>query len=148
MFIFSGLALHKTLKTLACFSKIFSPCSLPSLTQCSYPLLNKQLKDYSRTHSHFSRTPFSAKKEPWVYTFFSSSTTWVILSCRSFCVCSFFFGVQLNYKISTEIQGPSGTECNFQGLSWPWISFLNSTTFKMRANPDNNIRRDTVSMLK
>ena len=33
----------KTLKTLARFSKIFSPCSLPSLTQCSYPLLNKQL---------------------------------------------------------------------------------------------------------
>ena len=113
----------KTLKTLARFSKIFSPCSLPSITQCSYPLFNKQFKDCSRTHFPFFKDSIQCKKEPWVYSFFGSSTTWVILSGGSFCVCSFFFGVQLNYKISTEIQGPSGTDSNFQGLSWPWIFF-------------------------
>ena len=94
-------------------------CPLPSITQCLYPLLNKQLKDCSRTHFPFFKDSIQCKKEPRVYSFFSSSTTWVILLRRSFCVCSFFFGVQLNYKISTEIQGPSGTDCNFQGLSWP-----------------------------
>ena len=56
--------------------------------------------------SHFSRTPFSAKKGPWVYVFFSSSTTWVILSPRSSCVCSFLFGVLLKllkFKVFPEL---------------------------------------------
>ena len=46
------------------------------------------------------------------------STTWAILSWTSFCVCSFSFGLD---KVSTEIQGLSTTDCNFQGLSRPWI---------------------------
>ena len=29
------------------------------------------------------------EKEPWVHVFSSSSTTWAIVSWRSFCVCSF-----------------------------------------------------------
>ena len=37
----------------------------------------------------------SVQKEPWVYVFFSSSTTWVILARRPFCVCSFLFVVVL-----------------------------------------------------
>ena len=57
--------------------------------------IQELFKDFQGHIPHFSRTPFSAKKEPWVYVFFSSSTTWVILSRRSFCVYSFFFGVLL-----------------------------------------------------
>ena len=57
--------------------------------------IHELFKDFQGHIPHFSRTPFSAKKEPWVYVFFSSSTTWVILSRRSFCVYSFFFGVLL-----------------------------------------------------
>ena len=30
----------------------------------------------------------------------------------------------LNYKVSIEIQGLSSTDCNFQGLSRPWIFIL------------------------
>ena len=37
----------------------------------------------------------SVQKEPGVYVFFSSSTTWVILARRPFCVCSFLFVVLL-----------------------------------------------------
>ena len=131
---------------MACFSKIVSPCPLPSITQCSYPQQTTQ--GLFKDTFPFFKDSIQCKNEPLVYSFFGSSTTWVILSRRSFSVCFFFFGVQLNYKISTEIQGPSSTDCNFQGLSWPWIFFLNSTTFNMHANPDNNIRRHTVSMLQ
>ena len=68
----------------------------------------------SRTHSHFSRTPFSAKKS---------------LESMSVLVCShhkqfypeglsvfapFLLQFSLNYKVSTEIQGLSGTNSNFQ----------------------------------
>ena len=74
-------------------------------------------------------------KRPWVYVFFTSSTTWVILSLMSFCVCSFLFGVHLNYKVSGEFQGLSSSNCNFQGILRPWIFNLK---FKdLRANPEN-----------
>ena len=64
----------------------------------------------SRTHFPFFKESIQCKKEPWVLS--SSSTTWVILSRRSFCVCSFSFGV-LIYKVKRL----SSTDCNFQGLS-------------------------------
>ena len=73
-------------------------------------------KDFPGHFSHFWRTPFSAKKSL-ESVFFSSSTTWVILSQRSFCVCSFSLEFYLSYKFSIEIQGVSSTDCNFQGLS-------------------------------
>ena len=73
-------------------------------------------KDFQGHFSHFWRTPFNAKKSL-ESVFFSSSTTWVILSQRSFCVCSFLLEFYLSYKVSIEIQGLSSTNCNFQGLS-------------------------------
>ena len=73
-------------------------------------------KDFPGHFSHFWRTPFSAKKSL-ESVFFSSPTTWVILSQRSFCVCSFSLEFYLSYKFSIEIQGVSRTDCNFQGLS-------------------------------
>ena len=73
-------------------------------------------KDFQEHFSHFWRTPFSAKKSL-ESVFFGSSTTWVILSQRSFCVCSFSLKFYLSYKFSIEIQGLSSTDCNFQGLS-------------------------------
>ena len=60
-------------------------------------------------------------KRPWVYVFFTSSTTWVILSLMSFCVCFFLFGVHINYKAGIEIQGLPSSNCNFPGILRPWI---------------------------
>ena len=50
---------------------------------------------FKDTFPIFSMTLFSAKKGSWVDVFLSSSITWVFLSRRSFCVCSFFFVVLL-----------------------------------------------------
>ena len=36
----------------------------------------------------------------------------------------------LNYSVSIEIQGLSSTDCNFQGLSRPWIFFLKGKDFQ------------------
>ena len=69
-------------------------------------------KDFQGHISHFSRTTFSAKKEPWIYVFFSSSTS------GGLCVGSFSFSVQ--------------------GLSRPWIfilKFKDFQGFKVLANP-------------
>ena len=60
-------------------------------TQIHLKVLNKKFKDFSRTLI-FS---IQCKNEPWVYAFFSSFTTWVISSWRSFCVCFFHFQVPL-----------------------------------------------------
>ena len=76
---------------LALFSALLNIGFVPFFEQ----KIQELFKDFQGHIPHFSRTPFSAKKEPWVYVFFSSSTTWVILSRRSFCVYSFFFGVLL-----------------------------------------------------
>ena len=76
------------------------------------------------------------KKEPWVYVCFSSTPTWAILSWRSFILGTWESGLD---KVSTEIQGLSSTDCNFQGLSRPWTYHFKfqglSRTFKVRANP-------------
>ena len=72
------------------------------------------------------------------------STTWAILSWRSFCVCSSPFRLD---KVSTELQGLSTTNCNFQGLSRPWINFNIqelSRTFKVRGNPVSTYILHTV----
>ena len=76
----------------------------------------KNLRTFQGHFSYFWRTPFSAKKSL-ESVFFSSSTTWVILSQRSFCVCSFSLEFYISYRVSIEIQGLSSTDCNFQGLS-------------------------------
>ena len=94
-----------------------------------------RFKDFHGHISHFSRTLFSAK-ESLESIFFVSSTTWVILSQRSFCVCSFSLEFYLIFQVSIEIQGLSITDCNFQGLSRPWIIILKFRTFKVRADPE------------
>ena len=114
--------------------------SLLGLKQGSYPFLNKNFKDFSRmfkdTHFLFFKDSIQCKKEIWVYVFFSSTTTWAILSWRSFILGTWESGLD---KVSTEIQGLSSNDCNFQGLSRPWTFYFKfqglSTTFKVRANP-------------
>ena len=47
-----------------------------------YPFSNKKFKYFSRTFKDtfpFFKDSLQCKKVPWVYVFFSSSTTWVIL---------------------------------------------------------------------
>ena len=75
----------------------------------------------SRTHFTFFKDSIQCKKEPWVYVFFSSTTTWAILSWRSFILVTFESGLD---KVSTEIQGLSSVDCNFQGLSRPWTVYF------------------------
>ena len=83
----------------------------------------QRLQGLSRTHFPLFKDSIQCKKEPWVYVFFSSTTTWAILSWRSFILGTWESGLD---KLSTEIQGLSSTDCNFQGLSRP---------FKVCANP-------------
>ena len=89
-----------------------------------------------RTHFPFFKDSVQCKKEIWVYVFFSSTTTWAILSWKSFILGTWEFGLD---KVSTEIQRLSSTDCNFQGLSRPWTFYFKfqglSRSFKVRANP-------------
>ena len=96
-------------------------------------LLNKKFKDFSRTNFSliFSRTSFSAKKSLESMTFLVLPQH-AILSWRPFCVCSFSFGLD---KVSTKIQGLASTDCNFQGLSRPWISILKFKDFQGACEP-------------
>ena len=60
------------------------------------------------------------------------------------------FSLEFNLTIKLapkfkDFPAPTAIFKDFHGLEF---FFFNSTTVKMRANPDNNIRRDTVSMLK
>ena len=50
---------------------------------------SRTFQGLSRTYFPFFKDSIQCKKEP------CSSTTWAILSQRSFCVCSFLFGVLL-----------------------------------------------------
>ena len=84
---------------------------------------SRTLQGLSRTHFAFFKDSIQCKKEIWVYVFFSSTTTWAILSWRSFILGTWESGLD---KVSTEIQGLSSNDYNFQGLS---------RTFKVRANP-------------
>ena len=78
------------LHTTTCYSNNSRVCTL------FWTKNSRTFQGLSRTHFPFFRDSIQWIKEPWVYFFFGSSTTWVILSRRSFCVCSFFFGVLLN----------------------------------------------------
>ena len=84
---------------------------------------SRTFQGLSRTHFAFFKDSIQCKKEIWVYVFFSSTTTWAILSWRSFILGTWEFGLD---KVSTEIPWLSSTDCNFQGLS---------RSFKVRANP-------------
>ena len=98
---------------------------------------SRTLQGLSRTHFAFFKDSIQCKKEIWVYVFFSSTTTWAILSWRSFILGTWESGLD---KVSTEIQGLSSTDYNFQGLSRPWTFYFKfqglSRTFKVRANPE------------
>ena len=56
------------------------------------------------------------------------------LEVMSFLVLSvfapFFLEFHLNYKVSIEIQGLSTFDCNFQGLSRPWLFMLKFKDFQ------------------
>ena len=97
---------------------------------------SRTLQGLSRTHFAFFKDSIQCKKEIWVYVFFSSTTTWAILSWRSFILGTWESGLDI---VSTEIQGLSSTDYNFQGLSRPWTFYFKfqglSRTFKVRANP-------------
>ena len=75
---------------------------------------SRTFQGLSRTHFPFFKDSIQCKKEPWVYVFFSSTTTWAILSWRSFILGTWESGLD---KVSTEIQGLSSNDCNFQRLS-------------------------------
>ena len=85
-------------------------------------------KDIQGHISHFSRTPFSAKKR------FESMSFLVLLQHEQFNLkgLSVFIGLD---KVSTKIQGLSSTDCNFQGLSRPWISILKFKDFQSVCEP-------------
>ena len=92
---------------------------------------SRTLQGLSRTHFAFFKDSIQCKKEIWVYVFFSSTTTWAILSWRSFILGTWESGLD---KVSTEIQGLSSTDYNLQGLSRPWTFYFKfqglSRTFK------------------
>ena len=98
---------------------------------------SRTFQGLSRTHFAFFKDSIQCKKEIWVYVFFSSTTTWAILSWRSFILGTWESGLD---KVSTEIQGLSSTDYNFQGLSRPWTFYFKfqglSRTFKVRGNPE------------
>ena len=132
-----------------CGHEISSITELPSgsfskwVLQGSYPFWTKTSRTFQgllRTHFPFFKDSIQCKKEPWVYVFFSSTTTWAILSWRSFILGTWESGLD---RVSTEIQGLPGTDCNFQGLSRPWTFSFKfqglSRTFKMRANPGSSL---------
>ena len=48
---------------------------------------------------------------------------------------SVFASFSLKFYLNYWIQGLVSTNCNFQGLSRPWIFIHNSRTFKVRSNP-------------
>ena len=102
-----------------------------------YPFFEEKVeglfKDFQGQISHFSRTPFSAKKSL-ESVFFGSSPTWAILSWRSFCVYSFlplenlkgWIKLVLKFKdfsapTAIIFQGLSRTFEDFQGVCEPWL---------------------------
>ena len=107
---------------------------------------SRTLQGLSRTHFAFFKDSIQCKKEIWVYVFFSSTTTWAILSWRSFILGTWESGLD---KVSTEIQGLSSTDYNFQGLSRPWTFYFKfqglSRTFKVRANPVNQSINQSIN---
>ena len=93
----------------------------------------KNSRTFQGQISHFSSTPFSTKKS-------LESMKFLVLpqheqnnlSWRSFCVCSFSFGLD---KVSIKIQGLASTDCNSQRLSRPWIFILKFKDFRCACEP-------------
>ena len=94
------------------------------------PLLEQKIQGLSRAPFLFFKDSIQCKKEPWVYVFFTSSTTWVILSKCLSVLAAFSLEFYLNYKVSIEIQALSSTNCNFQGLKRPYTSILKFKDFQ------------------
>ena len=121
---------------LASGNKMHSPDLRSRVRTLFWTKTSRTLQGLSRTHFAFFKDSIQCKKEIWVYVFFSSTTTWAILSWRSFILGTWESGLD---KVSTEIQGLSSTDYNFQGLSRPWTFYFKfqglSRTFKVRANP-------------
>ena len=95
------------------------------------PFFEQKIQGLSRTHFPFFKDSIQCKK----CLEFSSTTTWAILSWRSF-----MLGTQSGLdKVSIEIQGLSSIDCNFQGSQGPWIFILKFQglfwTFKVHTNP-------------
>ena len=99
------------------------------------PFLSKKFKAFSRTFkdtviSHFSRTPFSAKKS------LESTSFFVFPQHEQFhpeglsVLAPFSLEFHIHYKVSIEIQGLSSSDCNFQGLSRPQIFILKFKEFQ------------------
>ena len=93
---------------------------------------SRTFQGLSRTNFPFFKHSIQHQKEPRVYDIFSSSTTWANLSWRSFCVCSFSFGLD---KVSIKIQGLASTDSNSQRLSRPWIFILKFKDFQGACEP-------------
>ena len=86
-------------------------------------------KGFQGLISHFSRTPFSAKKNlalPQHEQFYPKGLS---------AFAPFSLEFYLNYRVSIEILGLSSTNCNFQGLSRPWIYILKFKDFKGVCKP-------------
>ena len=86
-------------------------------------------KDFQGHISNFSRTPFSAKKS-------LESTSFLVLPQHEqfypeglSVFAPFSLEFYIHYKVSIEIQGPSSSDCNFQGLSRPQIFILKFKDF-------------------
>ena len=86
-------------------------------------------KDFQGHISNFSRTPFSAKKS-------LESTSFLVLPQHEqfypeglSVFAPFSLEFYIHYKVSIEIQGPSSSDCNFQGLSRPQIFSLKFKDF-------------------
>ena len=111
----------------------------------SYPFLNKKFKDFSRTFkdfqghiSHFSRTPFSAKKSLESMSVLLRSHHEQFYREDLSVFAPFPWQFSLDYKVSTKIQGLSSTNYNFQDFFHNFYSKIHglSRTFKVCANPD------------
>ena len=106
--------------TNTCFSVLGYWYTCP--IQGSDPFLNiknsRTFQGLSRTYFPFSRTLFSAKKSlvlPQHEQFYPEGPS---------VFAPFSLEFYLNYRVNIEIQGLSSTDCNFQGLSRPWIFLL------------------------
>ena len=107
-------------------------------------------KDFQGHISHFSRTPFSAKK--------SLESTSVLLRShhkQSYpedlsVFAPFPWQFSLDCKVSTKIQGLSSTNYNFQDFFHNFYSKIHglSRTFKVCANPDWNFKYPCLHISK
>ena len=85
----------------------------------------EKFKDFSRTFQGLSGTYF-----PFSRTLFSAKKSLVLPQHEQFypkglsAFAPFSLEFYLNYRVSIEIQGLSSTDCDFQGLSRPWIFLL------------------------